>query len=118
MRVNDILLVAGYTVISTIAILLVKQYASLAVETWRMSPGWSSAGGILLLGASLYALSFMIWMVILSRNELSLVYPLMIGLTLVATTTASWLLLKEPLNTVRLTGIAVIFVGVVLVTRS
>lgn len=118
MRVSDILLVAGYTLMSTIAILLVKQYASLAVETWKGSPGWSLEGGLLLLGASLYALSFLIWMVILSRNELSMVYPLMIGLTLVATTAASWVLLKEPLGALRLTGIAVIFLGVVLVTRS
>lgn len=118
MRVTDIFLVAGYTVASTIAILLVKQYASPAIEAWKVAPGLSTAGSLLLLGAALYAVSFLVWMVILSRNELSLVYPLMIGLTLVATTMVSWILLKEPLHMLRLTGIGIIFVGVVLVTRS
>jgi multidrug transporter EmrE-like cation transporter len=69
-------------------------------------------------GAALYGLSFLLWMFILSRSELSVAYPVVIGATLMATTLASWLLLKEPINALRLAGVAVIFLGVIVVARS
>jgi drug/metabolite transporter (DMT)-like permease len=118
MRTIDIVLFAAYTVVSTTAIMLVKQFAALALESWKSAPGISAPGLFVLLGAALYAVSFLLWMVVLARNELSIVYPVIISLTLCSTTLAAWLVLNEPLTTLRLVGIGVIFVGVVLVTRS
>ena len=118
MRVVDALLVAAYAAVSTVAILLVKQFASPALEAWKSAPGYSVPGALLLTGATLYAASFLLWMVVLSRNELSVVYPLMIGLTLATTTAAAGLILQEPLSATRVGGIGVVFVGILLVTRQ
>ena len=118
MRVTDLGLILGYAVTSTVAILLVKLFANDAVQVWKTEPGLSSSLLLLAVGASLYVLSFLIWMIILSRNELSIVYPLMIGLTLATTTLVSWLILKEAIDLFRLSGILVIFVGIVLISQS
>ena len=77
----------------------------------------SSVIGLLLLGASLYVASFAVWLVILARHELSSAYPAAIGLTLAFSTLGAVLLLNEALNVARLVGIALIFLGIFLVTR-
>lgn len=118
MRTPDLLLVATYTLTSTAAVVLVKQHVGPAAEAWGRAPGPSVPGALLATGAALYVASFLLWMLILSRNELSVVYPMMVGLTLVSTTVAAWAILGEQLSPVRIVGIAVIFAGVALVTRS
>ncbi len=118
MRTSDAALIGAYTLASTAAIMIIKQYARPAIETWRLGPGLSAPLALLALGAALYGLSFLLWMFILSRTELSIAYPVVIGATLMATTLGSWLLLKEPVHALRLAGIAVIFLGVIIVTRS
>lgn len=118
MKPIDALLIAGYVVVSTVAILLVKSTASAAIQSWKQAPGVSMAVVLLLVGAVLYGISFCIWMIILARNELSIVYPLMIGLTLTATTFTAWLILREQIDAIRLLGIAVIFFGIFLVTAA
>lgn len=117
MRATDILLVSGYVLVSTTAIMMVKQFATPALEAWRQAPGLSGPGSLLMVGAMLYAVSFGIWMAVLARNELSVVYPVVTGLTLVSTSIGSWLLFKESFDVWRIAGIGVIFVGIVLVTR-
>lgn len=118
MRSTDLALFVLYTVVSTTAITLVKQFAGLAFETWKTAPGISGAGLIVLLGAVLYAVSFLLWMIVLARNELSVAYPVIISLTLCSTSLVAWLLLKEPMSAMRLAGVGVIFVGVIMVTQS
>ena len=118
MRIADFGLVLGYAVTSTIAILLVKLFANDAIQAWKSAPGISSPLVFVGLGSCLYVLSFLIWMLILARNELSVVYPMMIGLTLATTTLVAWFVLKESIDFLRLSGILVIFVGIILITKS
>jgi multidrug transporter EmrE-like cation transporter len=108
----------AYALFSTAAILLVKQFVPPALAAWRVAPGMSAPMALVALGASLYVVSFLLWMAILSRNELSVVYPVLIGVTLALTTLAAWLLFKESIPMLRLAGIGLIFFGVVLVTRT
>lgn len=68
-------------------------------------------------GAGCYALSLVVWIMALSRADLSAVYP-MVSLGFALNAFLAWWLLGETLSAQRLAGIAVIMVGVVLVARS
>lgn len=69
-------------------------------------------GGILI-----YVVSLVVWLMILSRTEVSLAYPL-ISLGYVLNALVAYWLLSEPITVLRLCGIAVILVGVFLVAKS
>ena len=66
-------------------------------------------------GLSLYAVSFFLYMFILSRLQLHVVYPITVGATLILITLASHLLLREAVTTIQIVGIATILIGVILV---
>lgn len=68
-------------------------------------------------GIGIYAISAMIWLVILSRVKLSFAYP-MVSFGYVLTVFFSWLLFKEQVPLVRLIGVFVICIGVYLVSRG
>lgn len=67
-----------------------------------------------LIGAVLYAFSFLTWLFALRRHELSLVYPMFIGTGYVTIVLASALFLDESLGAARLAGIALVGVGLLL----
>ena len=73
---------------------------------------------IYLWGAMLcYAVSIVIWMVVLSKVEVSYAYPfLSIGYVLSAVVGYFWF--SESISPIRIVGIVVICVGVVLISRS
>ena len=66
---------------------------------------------------SAYGLSVVVWLVGLSRVPVSQAYP-MLSMGYVINIGLAWWLLGEVPNAQRVTGIAVIVVGVVLVARS
>jgi len=70
------------------------------------------------LGLSLYAISAVVWLVVLKQaKELSHVYPL-IAVTYVLVLALSWLFLGERIPLVRWAGVVLICVGVTFVARS
>jgi multidrug transporter EmrE-like cation transporter len=68
-------------------------------------------------GAALYGVSFILYVYVLSRRELSWAYP-MAAVGYAAVLLLSWLVLKEEIGAVRLAGALVICVGVALVART
>ena len=70
-----------------------------------------------LLGFAAYAVSAALWLIILSRVDLSLAYPsLSLGYVLVVL--SSWLFLGENVSPSRWAGVLIVCIGVYLVTRS
>lgn len=69
----------------------------------------------LFVGLLLYAVSFFLYVFILSRLQLHVVYPIAVGATLILITLASYLLLKETITIIQIVGIAAILIGVILV---
>lgn len=68
-------------------------------------------------GLTCYALSVAIWIMALSRVEVSFAYPILsVGYVVVAI--AGYFLLEESLGASRILGILVIILGVYLVSRS
>ncbi len=68
-------------------------------------------------GLFCYALSVVLWIVVLSRTDVSVAYPfLSIGYVVAAL--AAWLFLGEVLSVQRIVAIAVICIGVLLLYRA
>lgn len=68
-------------------------------------------------GLACYVVSVGIWILALSRVQVSVAYP-MLSLGYVVTAIIAWAFMGEAVGAMRLTGIAVIIVGVFLVARS
>jgi multidrug transporter EmrE-like cation transporter len=68
-------------------------------------------------GIACYVISLVVWIMGLSRVEVSIAYP-MLSVGYVLNAVAAWYLFGEALSMMRLTGIGVIIVGVYIVSRS
>jgi multidrug transporter EmrE-like cation transporter len=68
-------------------------------------------------GLGCYAVSVVVWIMALSRVEVSLAYP-MLSIGYVVNAVAAWYLFGEALTAQRMIGIGTIIVGVFLVARS
>ena len=67
-------------------------------------------------GFVLYGLSSILWLLVLSKVQLSIAYPMLaIGYILIVF--ASWIFLKEPLTAFKIIGSLVIGFGVFLISR-
>jgi len=70
-----------------------------------------------LTGFLLYGLSSLFWLIVLGRVELSYAYPL-VSMGYVLAVFLSWVLFNEQVGPVRLAGLAIICIGVALLSRS
>ena len=68
-------------------------------------------------GLSCYVISVVVWIMALSRVEVSIAYPLL-SVGYVVNAIAAYYLFGEAVTPMRLTGIAIIIVGVWIVARS
>jgi drug/metabolite transporter (DMT)-like permease len=71
----------------------------------------------ILLGILSYVVSVTVWLLVLSRTDVSYAYPI-ISMGYILTAIAAYFFLHEPLTIARIVGIFVIMVGVYLVSRS
>ncbi len=70
-----------------------------------------------LTGLCCYVVSVVIWLLVLSRVEVSFAYPLL-SVGYIVTALAGWLLFDESMNLLRWSGIGVICFGVWLITQT
>lgn len=79
---------------------------------WRVASQWP-----ILAGLACYVVSVGVWIIGLSRVDVSLAYPLL-SLGYVVNALAAWWLFGEVLNATRWGGIVLILAGVWLISRS
>ena len=82
----------------------------------------SSAGSLatnlwLWLGLICYAVSVVVWILALSRVDVSIAYP-MLSIGYIVNAVAAWHLFDEPMNLGKVVGIGIIIVGVYILARS
>ncbi len=68
-------------------------------------------------GLVIYVVSFVTWLLVLSRVQVSFAYP-MLSLGYIMNAVAGYYLFQETLSPVRIAGIFVIVLGTYLITRS
>ncbi len=86
--------------------------SSLPSRILLLARSWRILGGLIMFG-----LATVLWFDLLSRWELSLLYPFM-SLSYVFAFLAGWIFLGEHPQPLRIMGILVIILGIVLVSRS
>ena len=69
-----------------------------------------------LIGTLCYALSLIVWLLVLSRSEVSYAYPLL-SIGYVITAIMGYYLFGDALTPLRIFGIALIILGVIFITR-
>ncbi|MBY0578162.1 MAG: EamA family transporter [Burkholderiales bacterium] len=80
--------------------------------------GWQIASQPPIIGGlACYAISVVVWIMALSRVEVSIAYP-MLSIGYVVNAFAAWYLFGENLSLMKLAGIGIIVVGVYIVSRS
>ena len=99
--------------ISAMAVLILR--ANLDGFQFRTMLSSSREAMSILLGIVLYGLSFLMWLLILSKVNVSFAYPITIGLTLAFVSLGANYFLKEQLTLQACLGITLIAIGVTLV---
>lgn len=106
-----------YGVLSATAIILLR--ASGAGLSWPVKPEQLTVNlvGPLVLAGCLYAVSFGLWALILTRSAVSVAYPVCFGLTLALSVAMASAFLGEQLSVARIAGIFLILAGVIVLSR-
>lgn len=80
--------------------------------------GWKLATEPHIIAAlTCYVLSVVIWILALSRVQVSIAYP-MLSLGYVVNAIAAWFLFNEAFNPAKVAGIGVIILGVIIISRA
>ncbi|HAF07699.1 MAG: hypothetical protein QME48_02075 [bacterium] len=72
----------------------------------------------LLTGLFMYICSFLVWLVMIAKSELSFTQPIIIGLIYLSTILISFIFLKETINSLKVIGIILIGVGIIILIIS
>lgn len=72
----------------------------------------------IIIGLMLYGLSFIIWLRVLTFNDLSRAYPIFAAVVFLATSIGSSIFLKETIPFLRIVGMVVMLVGIYIVARN
>ncbi len=123
MRSADLALILTGVMLNAVAQLLLKagartlQGLPVSFADAGVLAGRVIQSGPILAGLACYAVSVVVWILVLSRVPVSVAYP-MLSVGYVVNAFAAWALFAETLSLQRLAGIGVIVVGCYLVARS
>jgi multidrug transporter EmrE-like cation transporter len=96
----------------------VRDYGAIELTTGALPVALRLAGEpALWLGLVCYGVSVIVWILALSRVDVSIAYP-MLSIGYVVNALAAWALFGESLTAMRLAGIGIIIVGVFVLARS
>ena len=90
---------------------------SLDMQSLLTSAGSLASNLWLWLGLICYPISVVVWIVALSRVDVSIAYP-MLSIGYIVNAVAAWHLFDEPMNLGKVVGIGIIIVGVYVLARS
>ncbi len=113
---TGVLLNAGAQLLLKAGVKAAGQIELSSAHLWRAAQSLAFEPHILG-GLACYVASVVVWILALSRVEVSLAYP-MLSVGYIVTAVAAWYLFGESLTPTRLAGIVVIIAGVCLIARS
>jgi drug/metabolite transporter (DMT)-like permease len=121
MRAMPLILVGVF--LNAVAQLLLKQ-GMVRVGSFSLDAGVMSgvlpkivANPFVWAGMASYAVSVAVWLVVLSRSDVSYAYP-MVSLGYVFATVFAWAVFHENVTPMRLLGLAVVCLGVYIISRT
>ncbi|HEV7985895.1 MAG TPA: SMR family transporter [Steroidobacteraceae bacterium] len=123
MRSADLALILTGVLLNAVAQLLLKAGSRAIVGIdFNLGNAWTlfervAVNPPIIGGLACYAISVVVWILALSRVDVSVAYP-MLSVGYVVNAVAAWMLFGENLSAARIAGIGVIIVGVWLVARN
>lgn len=118
-----ILLILLYLLLSTAGLILVKtglnqfDFKTHQIEEYRRFIGYAYHHPEIIFGLLIYISSFLCWLILLSKKQLTTIFPLLIGLSYASVIVASMLFLKEEIDLFKIIGIILIGAGILFVTK-
>jgi multidrug transporter EmrE-like cation transporter len=112
------LLYAAYTLCSVAGVVLIKHAAPLLKSALSSGGALLNPGLLVGLGATMYVAGFAVWMLILSREPLTVAYPTAVGLTMLFSSILAIVLLRESVSWSMVVGAVLVLVGIALLARS
>jgi multidrug transporter EmrE-like cation transporter len=109
---------AVYGVLSASGLILLRLFLPRAIDGFKNS---NMSGRVLLaatLGLLAYTASLMIWLWMISSIELTVIYPIAVGIVTVLVAIGSILLLDEPVKLAHALGAALVLAGVTVLYRA
>lgn len=106
--IAQVLLKAGVKTVGAINF----SWQNIGRAAWSLALEWHIFTGLVC-----YVMSVAIWLLVLSRTEVSVAYP-MSSLGYIATAVVAWYLFDEPMTPMRVAGIIIIMIGVYLIART
>lgn len=79
---------------------------------WKLATEWHIISAM-----ACYGLSVVIWILALSRVQVSIAYPLL-SMGYVVNAVAAWYLFNEAFNPTKVIGVGVIILGVIIISRA
>lgn len=104
-----------YVILSTSGLVLFKLGSSSLTMSIQKSIFSMQLPLLSLLGLVCYLISFVLWMYIISKSDISFVVPLGVALTNLAVLFSSYYFLKEEISVTTIIGALIIVLGVVVI---
>jgi multidrug transporter EmrE-like cation transporter len=114
--IMGVLLNAGAQLMLKVGMSRIGQFEFSFANTWPIGLKVAS-NPFIMTGIGMYVVSVGVWLMVLSRMEVSMAYP-MLSIGYIANALAAYYFLGEPLSSLRMLGIFIIIAGVVVVARS
>lgn len=120
---NFWLIIILYAICSSAGLILIKNGINIQRvgpgHLWQLERLWGILTGVhFFLGFILYVMGFLIWLYILSKNDLSIAFPVASGVLYIGLLIGSILWLQEGIGVMRISGVFLILIGIILVSRS
>ncbi len=113
------LLIISYIVLSVAGQILFKYGVNKKFSFSYMSGSINiSINWISIIGAMCYVASFLLFLLLLSKYDLSRINPILVGLTYILALVAAVMVLKESITAVQMFGIVFILAGILLILKS
>lgn len=116
------LILTGVLLNAVAQLALKASVSDTGVISLDMQSLFSSAGSLvsnlwLWMGLICYGISVIVWILALSRVDVSIAYP-MLSIGYIVNAVAAWHLFDEPMNIGKIVGIGIIILGVYILARS
>ena len=118
-----IFLILLYLLLSATGLLLIKagfnqfHFETYHLEEYRRFVKYALHHPGFIFGFFLYIFSFLSWLILLSKKQLSFIFPIVTGLGYASLIIASFLFLREEIDLFKVIGIVLIGIGILFVIK-
>lgn len=124
MTIRGLSLVAGSAVLTAVANLSLRggilRYGKFSLALNQLKDGLVGLGTqpLFVVGVLFYGLAAIVWFGVLSIEDLSTSYPMLVGMTFILVASGAVVVFQESFSWQKLVGMAMILGGIVAMTRS